>query len=188
MAHASPIPGDRHARALFLRRWCVPILARLHADGGCKFVTLTHTLKAQPTAVRDALDHLISIGLVRRNSGYGHPLRPEYLMTRKGEALAPAAANLDERLIALDLRELGLRRWTLPVLGAVGALQPARFVALSTALGDITPRALSLSLRDLGGAHLLTREVVDEHPPRTEYVLRPRGLALARAYEAFNFG
>lgn len=38
------------------------------------------------------MDHLIKIGLLERNPGYGHPLRPEFRLTQLG--IEAAAANM----------------------------------------------------------------------------------------------
>ena len=90
-------PAQRLAE-LFHRRWAVPILAELHRDRGAKFVTLAYRLSASQTAVRQTLDELIQRGFVRRNSGYGHPLRPEYLLTSRGDRLAPECTTLHDAL------------------------------------------------------------------------------------------
>ena len=42
---------------------------------------LQRRLDVTRDSLRRALDALIALGYVRRNEGYGHPLRPEYLIT-----------------------------------------------------------------------------------------------------------
>lgn len=171
--------------ALVHRRWCLPTLAELHrADvsstggsgaGGAKFVTLCHRLDANQGAVRQSLDHLIELGLVRRNPGHGHPLRPEYILTRKGAKLAPCCARVDDVLAAMQLREVCLRRWSLPSLAVVGELSPARFTDIAERLEGVTDRALALSLRGLADSELVARLVADATPVRIEYALGPAG-------------
>lgn len=153
----------------FRLRWCVPILATLERHDGAKLVTLCHELQAHQSAVRDAVDHLIKLGWVRRNTGYGHPLRPEYLLSARGERIAPACRRLDSALTSMNLREVGLRRWSVPVLGAVAHLDPARFAGIGQSLGPITARALSAALKDLAASTLIERHVLAGFPPRTEY-------------------
>jgi DNA-binding HxlR family transcriptional regulator len=173
--------------ALCRRRWAVPILGVLHRGeelsgwaGGAKFVTLCHTLGANQAAVRQSLDHLIGLGLVEPNSGYGHPLRPEYVLTRRGDRLAPSCAAVDALLVRRDMRELGLRRWSMPVVHAVDRLEPARFGAMAASLEGITDRALSLAVKGLCGAEVLDRRViVEDFPPTTVYRLGAGGEALA---------
>lgn len=184
--------------ALFRRRWAAPILGTLHRGeqlsgwpGGAKFVTLCHALQTSdaapisPTAVRESLDHLIALGWVERNSGHGHPLRPEYLLTRRGEKLAPTCAALDALLTRLHARDIGLRRWSMPVIHVVSTLEPARFNAMAERLDGITDRALSLAIKSLHGHELLDRRVdAEAFPVATSYALtaaaRPIGLLLEK--------
>ncbi|MBL0871161.1 MAG: helix-turn-helix transcriptional regulator [Phycisphaerales bacterium] len=166
---------------LLQRRWALPVLDLLHATKGSKFITLCHRLNAHQSAVRDALDHLIALGLVSPNPGHGHPLRPEYILTPRGELLAPPVSMLNQRLSTLSLPDLGLRRWTLPVLGTVSDLRHARFGDFTQRL-TITPRALSQTLKDLTAAELIDRVIVEDYPPRPAYLLAPRAKDLAIAF------
>ena len=74
--------------ALFRRRWACPVIAELHRSDGAKFVTLVNRLGSNPAAMRTTLDDLLELGWIRRNPGYGHPMRPEYLLTAHGERIA----------------------------------------------------------------------------------------------------
>lgn len=164
----------------------MPILAELHRGeavsgwaGGAKFITLCRRLDANEVSVRQSLDHLIELGHVRRNAGHGHPLRPEYVLTARGERLAPACESIDTALVRLHLRPLGLRRWSLPALYLVDRLEPARFKQISAGLGKITDRALSLSLKGLCGGGLVDRRVEDEFPVTTAYRVGQAGAGVA---------
>ena len=84
--------------ALFHNRWSVPILAELHRHRGSRFVTLSRTLELSRESLRRTLGALIDGGLVGRNPGYGHPLRPEYVLTSAGERIAGACRPLVEQL------------------------------------------------------------------------------------------
>lgn len=172
--------------AAFRLRWCVPILAALERQEGAKFVSLCHELEAHQTAVRDAIDHLLEIGWVRRNTGYGHPLRPEYLLTARGERIAPACRRIDAILTSMNIRDIGLRRWSVPVLGTVAHLNPARFGSIGQSLGTITARALSAALRDLSATALIERHVLDGFPPRTEYRAASRANRLVLAIDQLH--
>lgn len=165
---AQPQPRLARLSALFHRRWGVPILAELHRGKGAKLVTLTMRLEASPGSIRLALDHLQQAGWVIPNPGYGHPMRPEYILTPAGERLAPACCDLDAALVRLELRDIGLRKWSMPTLDALRP-GPARFKELRAALTPITDRALSLALGDLQGASLALRTQRD----------RPRAYAQA---------
>lgn len=159
-------------------RWTIPALAALHRlGGGAKFITLQRALGTGRDSLQRTLEALLAAGLAARNPGYGHPMRPEYLLTAAGKRLAPACAKLVEHLGRLGIMEPALNKWSLPVLYA---LQTAggRFNALSAALPGITPRALAQSLRGLERAGLASRRLVDGHPPRAEYAPTRRGKEL----------
>jgi len=156
--------------ALFHNRWSVPILAELHRQRGSRFVTLTRTLGLSRESLRRTLAALIDGGLVGRNPGYGHPLRPEYVLTRAGEALAGACGPLVERLQRDDLEDVGLKKWSMPVVHALSA-KPLRFSELRERLENISPRALTLALKELEAAGVVERRVTDDYPPATSYRL-----------------
>src|SRR5947207_13068422 len=66
---------------LFHHRWAVPVLAELRRERGSRFVTLANRIGVTRDSLRRTLSALIDDGLVERNPGYGHPLRPEYVLT-----------------------------------------------------------------------------------------------------------
>jgi len=154
---------------LLRRRWTPAILAELHRTSGSRFVALSQRLGVSRESLRTTLRALVAAGLVRRNPGYGHPLRPEYLLTERGAQLAPGCAELTAALPQLDLVELGLRKWSLPCVLAIAGAGEARFSQLSAGLPGITARALAL--KDLVAADLVEREVTNDYPPATVYRL-----------------
>jgi DNA-binding HxlR family transcriptional regulator len=162
---------------LFHRRWAVPVLAELERAHGAKFVTLVQRLGASPTAVRQTLDHLIEAGWVGRNPGYGHPLRPEYILTPVGARRGPICAALDQQLITLDARAIGLKKWSMPILYTIGD-RVCRFGEILTHLSACTDRAAALSLRDLAGAALVARNLREYAGPIPVYTATPRGRRL----------
>ncbi len=166
-----PLPG------LFHYRWAVPTLAAMGSLGGAaKFVTLQRAVGAARSSLKRTLEALIDAGFMGRNPGYGHPLRPEYLLTSKGHALAPACVSVVETLRQLEVEDIGLRKWSLPLAHALASR--GRFNLVRATLGDVTPRALAQALRDLQEAGLVERRLVDDSPPRAEYRLTPRGQRL----------
>ena len=167
MADSSDIPA---LLRLVHRRWAIPVLAELHRAQGSKFVALVSRLGVGRSTLARTLEALIAAGLVARNPGYGHPLRPEYLLTRSGASLAPACADLLAALDSLLLRDLALRKWTLPVLLAIrtGA---RRFSELKRLLPNITDRALARSLRQMESVGLIAREIQLGYPPAPVYAL-----------------
>lgn len=153
---------------LFHFRWAVPVLAELHGGRGAKFITLVSCLHVSRDALQRTLKALNQAGLVRKNPGYGHPMRPEYILTKKGARLGPDCARLMERLEKLGARRVGLRKWSLPVLLALrNGVQ--RFSQLEAALPGVTARALTMALKDLEAAGLVERVIVDGYPPKVIY-------------------
>jgi DNA-binding HxlR family transcriptional regulator len=158
---------------LFHRRWSVPALAELHrTGGGGRFAPLAHRLSAHRVALRDSLDALIELGLLARNPGYGHPARPEYVLTAAGSAVAPHCDALLATLRRRGLVDRGLRKWPLPVLQAVGG-GAARYGEVRRLLPFITDRSLAGALKELEQLGLVRRRVVREYPPVAEYEASP---------------
>ncbi len=161
------------------RRWALPIVGLLHTQQGSRFATLCYRLDGNPGAVRQSIDHLIAAGLVVPNPGYGHPLRPEYILTPRGAALGPACSAATSVLRRLRVLDVGLRRWSLPLVAALAREPEARFTPLLRAMGDATPRAASICLRNLTDAGLVQRSVLDASPPVPIYALTHTGRELA---------
>jgi DNA-binding HxlR family transcriptional regulator len=162
--------------ALFHHRWSAPVLAELLRQKGSRFAALSGILGVGSDSLRRTLDSLLTLGLVGRNPGYGHPLRPEYVLTRRGETVARRCA----KLLAASDDEVLLRKWSLPVLAALE--RPARFSKLRAALPGVTPRALAAALKDLANAGLVERRVEDAYPPSVTYAATTRGRRLSRIF------
>jgi DNA-binding HxlR family transcriptional regulator len=160
---------------LFHHRWAVPILAELSRQRGSRFAALAGRLGVGRESLTRTLAALVELGLVERNPGYGHPLRPEYVLTARGAAVAEASDGLLERLDGLA--GVALRKWSMPVLYALERA-PRRFSELRAALPGITPRALTLALKDLERTGLVTRRITDDYPPATIYEVGRRGAPL----------
>src|SRR5262245_61006657 len=121
---ASPQGASARLVELFHHRWAAPALALLDERGGVRFVELQRKLGVSRESLRRALDALIDLDYVRRNEGYGHPLRPEYLITDAGRA----ASELAARVSASRARDTLLRKSSVPVLASVD--DPRRFSAI----------------------------------------------------------
>jgi DNA-binding HxlR family transcriptional regulator len=168
--------------SLFHHRWAAPILAELERTSGSRFVTLAHGLGLSRESLRQTLTALIADGLVMRNPGYGHPLRPEYMLTDRGREVAPQCARLVAALRRLGLEDVGLKKWSMPAVLEL-AEGARRFSELRTDLPGISPRALTLALKDLDTAGLVERTVTGDYPPATLYSLTGRARPLARILE-----
>jgi DNA-binding HxlR family transcriptional regulator len=174
------LPPLRTARLtrLFHNRWSVPILAELYEQSGSKFVTLVQRLNISRDSLRRTLRSLQAQGFVNKNPGYGHPLRPEYILTRNGKALAPVCVEVIQTLREFHVVEVGLNKWSMPLLFLMGQ-GTQRFSDLKVAFPAITSRALTLSLKELQSVGFVDRTVTDDYPPATSYSLQPKAIQLA---------
>lgn len=171
---SNPITPDV-VRRLSAGRWLIPVLAAMAGDHGSRFGVLARELAVSKSILSATLDRLERDGWVRRNPGHGHPLRPEYHLTVAGLAAAAWSRRVMDQRRRLGLEAGGLGRWSLPLLGDLGAGWK-RFSALQRGLAPITPRALSLELTALRRA-----ELVDRKPAEPLYGLTVRGRSLADA-------
>src|SRR6202158_2565293 len=103
-------------------------------------------------------------------------------MTKKNpqEGTRPLPSNLhvpeDCRAVSEVLSRVG-DKWTVLVVGELGN-GPKRFNEIRRALGSISQRMLTLTLRGLERDGLGTRTAFPTIPPRVEYELTQLGLSL----------
>ena len=81
-----------------------------------------------------------------------------------------------------DTAEIISGKWTLLVIRDLAA-GCSRFCELERSLEGISPRTLSLRLRALEAEGIVERRTYPEVPPRVEYTLTPKGLALVPLIE-----
>ena len=155
---------------VFTRRWAVPVLAQLDSTNGCKFVTLSNNLNGSRASLKVSLELLDRLNLVRPNTGLGHPLRPEYILTDKGKLISKPAAALVSCLERADVVEQGLKKWSMPIVFAIKEGSD-RFSAISSYLDLATDRAVSKSLSELHNAAIIQRKLIDGRPPHNSYLL-----------------
>lgn len=169
------MPRDWIQRATRFR-YTLPVLALLHQESGAKFISLVRMLSSSDRAVRQALDHLIEVGWVERNPGYGHPSRPEYILTSEGIRVAACASSIWSELSTWSNEEIAMERWPLVTLDSV-LRGNHRFAQI---LKDIraTPRAVALALQRLDAAGLVERKIIHAYPPTTLYEPTQWGAAL----------
>lgn len=169
--------GADDLRRLSAGRWLAPLMAHLDAAGGSRFAAML-ALGLPRATLAASIAQLLEAGWIARNPGHGHPLRPEYVLTEAGLPVAALASNVMASRARLGLEPLS--RWSLPIVARLDGGE-ARFSALRDSLRPVTPRALSLSLKQLLGARLIDRALEDDFPPVPIYGLTGRGEALAEA-------
>lgn len=162
------------------QRWTVSLLAVMAARGGARFVELLHALSISRESLSRTLQSALEDGWIARNSGHGHPLRPEYILTDAGMRVAATCSQIAAVQSALQMEPTLFSRWSLPLVKVVGEGE-RRFSAIARALPDSNPRALSQSLKGLTQHHILCREIISSYPPTSEYDLTSRGHMLATA-------
>lgn len=84
---------------------------------------------------------------------------------------------MDDRCPVCRTAEIVCAKWTLLLVRDL-AEGRSRFCELERSLQGISPRTLSLRLRALEEEGIVERETFPEVPPRVEYALTEKGLAL----------
>ena len=77
-------------------------------------------------------------------------------------------------------------RWTILILRDLLTHDARRFQDFETSLRGISPNTLSARLKNLEEHAILTRRIYEEHPPRAEYLLTPKGRELGPAMRALQ--
>src|SRR5215468_4422648 len=97
---------------------------------------------------------------------------------QEGTSLIPSNLHVPEdcRAVSEILARIG-DKWTVLVVGELGG-SPKRFNELRRALGSISQRMLTLTLRGLERDGLITRTVFPTIPPRVDYELTKLGRSL----------
>ena len=160
--------------------WLAPLMAHLSSEKGSRFAVMLARLGLSRSVLTASLAQLQEAGWVQRNPGHGHPLRPEYLLTEAGAPIAAFAERVMAQRRQLGLEPEQLPRWSLPLVAGLAG-RDARFSALRETLRPVTPRALSLTLKQMIATELVDRTLEDRFPPIALYGHTPRGARLAEA-------
>jgi DNA-binding HxlR family transcriptional regulator len=159
---------------LFHYRWSVPTVARLYRDGPQRVARLQEAFNAARDTLADTIRRLEQAGVLCREPA---PRGAICSLTSAGQAVGASCSEAVEAVVAMDLVQLALKKWPMLVLVAAGR-GASRFNQLRAELPGITPRALTLALKDLQAAGLIERTVEHTYPPSSLYRLTPRGLEL----------
>ena len=105
---------------------------------------------------------------------------------QEGTVLIPSNLEVPEdcRAVSEVLARVG-DKWTVLVVSLLGE-GPKRFNELRRALGSISQRMLTLTLRGLERDGLVTRTVFPTIPPRVDYELTDLGRGLAQPVQALG--
>ena len=160
--------------SLVHHRWNIPVIAELYRHSGAKFITLVNHLSVNRDSLSVSLEHLIDLGLVGRNTGHGHPMRSEYLLTKEGVAIGNDCLSLMRIVHRRNEVDLTFRKWSLPLVAAISE-HSLRFNELRSALRYATPRAITIGLKSLLRQRWVGRTLIDDYPPAAVYKLRPKG-------------
>lgn len=166
--------------ALSQNRWLTVLLAEFNDRQGARHVELLNRLGVSRDSLSRTLETALTNGWLARNVGYGHPLRPEYVITDEGRRIAKSAYAIGRAQEVLGLRPANLTRWGMPLIHVLWS-GVERFGQISNALKPATPRALSQGLQALEANELLNRAVVEGRPPFSRYKLTSSGILLAEA-------
>ena len=171
---------DEDLRWLIGSRWFVPLLALAGREEGVRSAVLVARFGISRSMLAGVLDRLLRKGWLMRNPGHGHPLRPEYVLTEAGRPVGAWCGRVMEERQRLGLEGRQLGRWALPLVGRLDRRRE-RFSRLEAQLSPISPRSLSLALKQLLDTGLADRRLEESFPPRPLYGLTGRGQRLARA-------
>ena len=160
---------------LVQHRWNIPILRFLYQHDGAKFVTLTKQLNISRSALSASLKYLIDEQWVIRNPGYGHPLRPEYVLNPAAEQLAATCHQVMSIIEKRNEEAVALKKWSLPIVAVIGP-NPMRFSELRLALGNPTARAITLGIDLLSQHDWIEARRAESF---NQYRLRPKSRQLA---------
>ena len=76
------------------KAWSLKILALLHTGIPGRQAPLMAATRASRSSFAASLEHLVHLGLLERNPGHGHPLRPEFRLTPLGVTVAAMAHRI----------------------------------------------------------------------------------------------
>jgi DNA-binding HxlR family transcriptional regulator len=161
------------------RTWALTSLRLIAQGTSARVSPLAAAAGCGRTAMSASVAHLIELGLLEKNPGYGHPMRPEFRLTAAGEAVAAWAADLYSMVDGEHDRSILRGKWSLPLLSCLP--QQTRYSELRRELAPVSDRALSNCLGQLTERNWVARVVsTDTSPPSVSYCAIDAGLILHR--------
>lgn len=160
-------------------------MGSLYATSGAKYATLLNRVGLGRDALSRTLRTLMQQGWILKNPGYGHPLRPEYIVSPQGKKVAPCCSDIVSQAERLGIADIVFNKWSIPVLLSMGKGHE-RFNHIKSHLRHITPAALTSTLKSLVNAQLVERAISDASPPRVSYRVAPSLGELLTTISALN--
>ncbi|MEP3045423.1 MAG: winged helix-turn-helix transcriptional regulator [Roseibium sp.] len=162
------------------KAWSLKILALMHSGVPGRQAPLLSAAQANRASFAASLQHLIQLGLLEKNPGHGHPLRPEFRLTPTGKQAAEMASRIVQHASGEQALATIRRSWTVPILAVTQS--PIRFSNIKSGLGPITDRALSKSLGVLEEQDWLKRDIdISQRSPFPTYQAVNAGKEINRA-------
>lgn len=162
------------------RAWSLSILAHIFNGVPGRQAPLLAASGATRTAFAQSLTHLIELGLLERNPGHGHPLRPEFRLTATGKEFAAMAGKIESVELGQTPAAILRKTWTVPVLAV--CQRPRYFSEIKGQIPTVTDRALSLSLQNLHARQWLRRDIDETSKlPRPLYSVENAGAEVSLA-------
>jgi len=162
------------------KAWSLKILALLNDGVPGRQAPLVAATGASRTSFANSLEHLIRLGMIEKNPGHGHPLRPEFRLTAEGAPVAAMASRILKSVPDNDAFTVLKRSWAVPILALTET--PKRFSSIKSGLGPITDRALSQSLCLLEHREWLKRDIdVSQRAPYPTYLAVNQGRDINQA-------
>jgi DNA-binding HxlR family transcriptional regulator len=97
------------------------------------------------------------------------------------DTVAPPGGSLSSQELVHELLSRVADKWTLLIIEALESGEPVRFTRLREAVGGVSQKMLTKTLRQLERDGLVTRRVHPVIPPHVDYTLTPMGLSLGEA-------
>ena len=145
------------------RSWSLAALGLLSQGVSGRVSPLAAAAGSGRPAMTASVQHLVSLHLLERNPGHGHPLRPEYRLTSQGILVADWAAKLYTFIDSDTEKAIIRNKWSLPIISCLP--EERRYSDIRRELKPITDRALSNCLGVLTDYKWITRSVSAESTP-----------------------
>ena len=150
------------------RGWALTALQLMARGESGRISPLAAAAGCGRNSMSASVEHLVVLGLLEKNPGYGHPLRPEYRFTERGAIIAEWALELNSIVKSDEEKALVRNKWSLPLVSCIP--DEVRYSEIRRQLVPVTDRALSAGLSKLIDNRWIRRNVNGNiSPPIVSY-------------------